>query len=81
MMIKIKDNDVILIFTVIPIIIIVIIAFVTGLSSPYPEPPKIISAITWLLIIIWLVCLFYLIFRFIVWVIKILYKILNILKK
>jgi len=77
MMIKIKDNDVVLIFAVVPIIIIVIVAFVTGLSSPHPEPPKMISVITWLLIIIWLLCLFYLIFRFIVWVIKILYNILN----
>lgn len=76
-MIKIKDRDVILIFATIPIIVIVTVAFVTGLSSHYPEPPKIISVIIWLLIIVWLLCLCYLIMRMIVWLIKTLNKILK----
>lgn len=67
---KIKDKHVVLIFTAIPIIVIVTAVFVTGLSSHYPEPPKIISAIIWLLIIAWLVCLFYLIIRFVAWVLR-----------
>lgn len=74
---KINDKDVVLIFASIPIILIVIVAFVTGLSSHYPEPPKIISVIVWLLIAVWLLALCYIIIRLIGWAYRFCRKLLS----